>query len=218
MQTELKDVELKFKYNFDLKGLSFKTEDDIFASFRQIERKYWNYIDNYNKISPFEFPFYNFINFVKKIIRQNNAEYSDQADLFIRNYNRYKKTIPTDGIIMYNRFKKQTRIVVVKINGSKVWSMPKGKRENDETSLECACREFHEETGISIEDTVFKTMDCVTILKTTFYIQESEVLLNVENYSTNEISAVKWVDINDVFRSAEFYSKQVFLTCEYLII
>jgi 8-oxo-dGTP pyrophosphatase MutT (NUDIX family) len=214
MQSHLKDVQ--YKYSFSLKGLSFTTDDQVFKSLKQIERNYWNYIDNYNKVNPVDFPFLNFTSFVKKAIKENYQEHLDQADNFIRNYNRYKKSIPTDGIIMYNCSRGQTKLVLVKINGSKVWSMPKGKRERGETSLECACREFHEETGISIEDTVFKTMKCVIVLKTTFYLQESETLINLDDYSTNEISAVKWVDINDVLRTPEFYSKQAFLTSEYL--
>lgn len=214
MQSHLKDV--RHKYSFSLKGLSFTTDDDVFKSLKQIELDYWNYMDNYNKTNPFEFPFLNFTSFVKKTIGENYQEYLDQADQFIRNYNRYKKSIPTDGIIMYNSSRGQIKLVLVKINGSKVWSMPKGKREISETSLECACREFHEETGISIDDTVFKTMKRVTVLKTTFYLQESETLINLDGYFTNEISAVKWVDINDVLRTPEFYSKQAFLTSEYL--
>jgi len=56
-----------------------------------------------------------------------------------RLFNEVKKTKNLDKLLMKNYTDSE-------------WEFPKGKRENDETNLECAQRELHEETNIQQSD------------------------------------------------------------------
>jgi 8-oxo-dGTP pyrophosphatase MutT (NUDIX family) len=95
--------------------------------------------------------------------------------------------------------------------------MPKGKREPGEESLQCAIREFEEETGLDISDTATRHMSSVAILKTNFYLLEADYAIPTRRYKTNEISGVKWASVTDIFKHKEEYSKQVLLVAEYLV-
>ena len=76
-----------------------------------------------------------------------------------------KNGFKTNFINEYNHAKEQMRFlknyiipqIQHKINitfEKPEWGFPKGKRNNDETNLECAKREFEEETGLSEENYV----------------------------------------------------------------
>jgi 8-oxo-dGTP pyrophosphatase MutT (NUDIX family) len=108
------------------------------------------------------------------------------------------------------------KVLLVRITGSKIWSMPKGKRESGEESWDCAVREFEEETGIDISDTATRDMESVSILKTNFFLLEADYPIPTRRYRTNEISGVKWASVKDILHHKEDYSKQAILVAEYL--
>ena len=130
-------------------------------------------------------------------------------------YTKYKKSLATDGIIMYT-FDTGLKILLVRITGSKIWSMPKGKREPGEESWQCAIREFEEETGLNISDTATRGMNSVSILKTNFYLLEADYVIPTRRYKTNEISGVRWTSVSDILNNKDEYSKQAILVAEYL--
>jgi 8-oxo-dGTP pyrophosphatase MutT (NUDIX family) len=92
--------------------------------------------------------------------------------------------------------------------------MPKGKREPGETSIQCAIREFKEETGIDVS--LDNSQVPISLVKTNFYLKHTQDPI-IKKYKTNEIVAVKWVYVDEVIKNQEMYSKQVILTAHYLV-
>jgi 8-oxo-dGTP pyrophosphatase MutT (NUDIX family) len=195
--------------------LSFKNEDDTLNSIRAVESAYWDYIDNYNKESPRRYPYLKLVQFFEQIMWKRFPDLVDHVPDMIKRYTKYKKSLATDGVIMYT-MDGGLKLLLVRINGSRIWSMPKGKRESGEESLACAVREFREETGIDISDTATRDMDSVAILKTNFYVLESDYQISLKGYRTNEISGVRWVDCKEIQANRDCYSKQVIFALNYL--
>ncbi len=197
-------------------SLSFDKETDTISSVRAVESAYWDYIDNYNKVTPSRYPYYKLIHFLEQIILQKCPSMAYKSADIMKMYTKYKKRLATDGVIMYTVNCRGIQLLTVRITGSKIWSMPKGKRESGEESHQCAIREFGEETGLNIYDLAAREQESVSILKTRFYIFETAHVVPTYKYKTNEIAGVKWVYLNDIFRNKEAYSRQVFLVASYL--
>ena len=97
------------------------------------------------------------------------------------------------------------------------WEFPKGRRNNKEKDIECALREFEEETGISknkitiIENvmafeeifigTNYKSYKHKYFLAT---IHENEDLL--DNYQVAEVSKIEWKTIDECLNSIRPYN------------
>ena len=106
------------------------------------------------------------------------------------------------GAIILN--KELTKFIIVHQRLSKKWGLPKGHmtfdelKENDKIS--CAVREAKEETGLDL----IKNKNCVIIGKVNmnsklFFV--FHILFDTNNFTpidTNEISYVRWINIEDV--------------------
>lgn len=99
------------------------------------------------------------------------------------------------------------------------WFFPKGKREDCEEDLECAKREFIEETNIklnNIEIISNKTIsEAYTSInknnyKTTFYIGKYSGNKTIIKHSNSEIGSVKWIDILEIKNYFRRYEKHKF--------
>jgi 8-oxo-dGTP pyrophosphatase MutT (NUDIX family) len=95
------------------------------------------------------------------------------------------------GIILINN---QDKILLVKNRNKNVWGFPKGSIERGESVLDCAYREFNEETGMILDDTecfcgVFINDGCHYFI---FRIAV-ESLEVVNEIDTKEVSDVQWV-------------------------
>ena len=66
---------------------------------------------------------------------------------FNDNYNRNIINKYDDFIKKYSNFLDNLKVI---INQDCEWEFPKGRRNNNESDLECACREFKEETNIDL--------------------------------------------------------------------
>jgi 8-oxo-dGTP pyrophosphatase MutT (NUDIX family) len=97
------------------------------------------------------------------------------------------------------------------------WEFPKGRRNHKEKDLECALREFEEETGISKNKITI--IDNVLPYEEIFigsnhksykhkyflaYIDESEDLLS--NYQVTEVSKLEWKTIDECLNSIRPYN------------
>ena len=203
--------ELRFK-------LSFDNEKDMLVSLRVIESAYWDYIDNYYSVYPRKYRYYKLTPFLEKILAKDHVDLVPEAFNMIKKYTKYKKSLATDGVILYT-MDEGLHLLLVNNTGSKMWSMPKGKRESGEESFECAVREFKEETGIDISDSASRDMKSVAILKTNFYILEADHKLALHRYHTNEIAGVRWVPVKDIMNlnNSDMFSKQTYQVGQYIL-
>ena len=95
------------------------------------------------------------------------------------------------------------------------WEIPKGRKNPNETNLQCAIREFNEETTLSLDDyNIISCLDPIHDLfigtdnkeyKHIFYtsILNTQSVNNMQSIINNEIEEVrwcKWSDLNNIIR------------------
>lgn len=123
-------------------------------------------------------------------------------------------------------FLKSTYNLINLINFDKLyetpeWGFPKGRRDKNEKNLECAIREFEEETGIekdkyiilnrlnTIEESVIGTYD--SVYKLIYYLalafEENELTLNNE-HQKYEIGDMKWFTFEEIIPKIRPYFKE----------
>jgi len=96
-------------------------------------------------------------------------------------------------------------------HGDQIWDFPKGKKEKHESDIECAVREFIEETGIKrgdikvIPEIVFNTrfIDSGVIYHYKLYLafasDSARFMLNTRNYDQiDEIGDLRWLNLKTI--------------------
>ena len=152
-------------------------------------------------------------------MNKNTKQYHNEYD------NSKKKFIKLkDGIEVNNE------IITLNIINDKVpyvylepeWGFPKGRRNLKESDIDCAIREFEEETSIESENYTLLDMPRIseTFLGTNnirykhiYYIAKANndilPILDFDNYNQiSEISNVKWFNYTDAFNSIREYNKE----------
>jgi len=201
---------------FDNISVDFGTDKQIIDTFKQIERSHWDYLDNYRDRNRRRYPTLSIQQYAMKLIQSRNIEHIDMNDVqhYLRKYNRHKKSLPTAGVVFYHRNDNNIYFVVVRMRFSKIWSMPKGKKEPAET----AQREFHEETGVDLEDLLHLDTPHHVFNKTRFYMIESDIKnTQFQGYNDREVDSVKWVSAAQVVRNQNHYSKQTASVAKHLL-
>jgi len=204
---------------FDNINVDFGSDKQIIDTFKQIERSHWDYLDNYRDRNRRRYPTLSIQQYAMKLIQTRNIDHIDTNDIqhYLRTYNRHKKSLPTAGVVLYHRNDGNIYFVVVRMRFSKIWSMPKGKKEPTESLTETARREFNEETGVDLEDLLQNTPYQV-IAKTRFYIIESDIKnTQFDGYNEREVDSVKWVSATHVIRNQNYYSKQTIAVAKHLL-
>lgn len=156
-----------------------------------------------------EYTYYKLYNTNKNLVKScKMSEYSNMCEVFIKkfslndaNFNQLNhETIKRKrfGGIIFNKDKRNIiRILIVKGKHKNKWGFPKGALEKNETYSQCALREIHEETGL-----LFKQNDLLNKIKidnTLYFIIYKENLdLGSGPIDTNEISDVKWVQLQNI--------------------
>lgn len=192
-------------------------QKDLLYTYRAIEEAHWEYLDNYRDLNRRKYPSYNLYQFTKILFDAKDLAVHD-IENGIREYNKYKKSLPTAGVIFYHNGINRM-FVVVRMKHAKIYSMPKGKKDtiDGHSLLKTASREFKEETGIDLDDLINNDTAHKSINKTLFYLVESDSINRTfTGYNTNEIGSVKWVSTRDVLRTQDRYSKQTVATARYL--
>lgn len=185
--------------------------NDFFSAMKTFEKAHWDYIDNYNKYDSRRFPYMRNVQLLERILQYQNKNLHNARE-YIRQYERYKKSLPTAGcILLYS-----DRMAVVKIKCGEVYSMPKGKQDNGETIMQTAIRETREETGLDLEDTICESTPFQIIHKTRFYIVELDSEVRFRDYNRNEISEVVWVPLDKIVRNPGYYSRQTVACAEFI--
>jgi 8-oxo-dGTP pyrophosphatase MutT (NUDIX family) len=100
------------------------------------------------------------------------------------------------------------------------WEFPKGRRNNKEKDLECALREFEEETGINknkinvVENILpFEEIFIGTNHKSykhkyflAYMEEEKEEMTDLEHYQVTEVSKIEWKTIDKCIESIRPYN------------
>jgi 8-oxo-dGTP pyrophosphatase MutT (NUDIX family) len=104
------------------------------------------------------------------------------------------------------------------------WEFPKGRRNYQEKDLDCALREFEEETGLSKDNIIL--IENVLSFEETFvgtnhksykhkyFLGYFKGDFNEENYQKTEVSKLEWKSIENCLRSIRHYNlekKQIIL-------
>lgn len=105
-----------------------------------------------------------------------------------------------------------------KVNNSPEWGFPKGRKDKNENNIDCAIREFYEETNITKDK--FKVLNKIppleenvqgfdnTKYKLTYYLGllNDDVKLSVESETQSyEIGDIKWVSIDEFVKLVRPY-------------
>lgn len=201
--------------------LSLGSDQEIIQSFKRIERKHWNYLDNYRDQNRRKYPTLNIQQFTFKLLRAKGINDVNMQDImfYVRLYNRYKKSLPTAGVILYHTTQKgELFFLTIRMRFAKIYSMPKGKQEPNEDLMQTACREFREETGIDLDDCMNnECMPYRLINKTRFYLVESDHMQErFSGYNMKEVDEVCWSNVHDVMDYPDNYSKQTSACAKYL--
>lgn len=202
--------------------LKLDCNDDIIQTFASIEQCHWDYLDNYRSYNRRRYPNYKIIEFTTHVFQQKGyVDHINDIPEWTRMYNRYKKSLPTAGVIMYHLSTdaNDVQFVTVKMRNSCVWSMPKGKKDTcDSSIMNTAAREFMEETGIDVEDCINANTPSKTLNKTLFYLVEADEISNKFNgFNRNEIGAVCWSSARCIMNNLNNYSKQTVSVAKHLL-
>jgi 8-oxo-dGTP pyrophosphatase MutT (NUDIX family) len=135
-----------------------------------------------------------------------NINSISKIDFYIRKKNKFEASF------MYDNGKRLRTLILNTKNNELVWEIPKGRKNKKETMLDCAIREFKEETNIGI--------DSYNIMFNIKPVVESYVSANVKyihnyfmayttkifdpivsfTYDTqiSEIDSIRWVNMNEI--------------------
>ncbi len=197
------------EYAVNREVLDFDFDSNSFINtMKELEKKYWHYIDN---ICHRDHPI-NFCRFVEKSIMSDSDSDGNKKDIpfikdYCKKYDKYKKSLATAGAaIIFKDF-----LLLVKMRGCKVFSMPKGKSDNGETLKDTAIREVREETGLDLKYIInTEDLDKIYVQKTRFYVVQSDSLIkDFFGYDKNEIYDIKWFHRNTILNNPSKFSKQV---------
>lgn len=199
--------------------ISLGTDRDIIATIKAIEKSHWDYLDNYRDYDRRRYPTLSIQQYCARVFQSKGHPINQaQVQNYIRIYNRYKKSVPTAGAILYHLQNNDIYFVVVRMRSSPVWSMPKGKQEPTEDLVHTAKREFLEETGLDLEDLITSETPCCNICRTCFYLIESDIMgVKFGGYDVREIEDVKWVNVETVMKHSIKYSKQTIAVAKQLM-
>jgi 8-oxo-dGTP pyrophosphatase MutT (NUDIX family) len=100
------------------------------------------------------------------------------------------------------------------------WGFPKGRRNTNEREIDCALREFEEETGINKNDIklieniipyeeIFIASNYKTY-KHKYFIAEidDDIDYNLDNYQKTEVSKINWFNLSDAIRKIRPYNSE----------
>ena len=158
--------------------------------------------------------FYNIVdvyknsNFSNSPIEQRYSE-SENYKLYIEKKNKFERNFLKDG-------GKKLRTLINQSSDSKViWEMPKGGKNANESNIECAIREFYEETSIKsnkyrilydVPPLIDSFVDNDIIYKTVYYMaalregnDNFKPCINYRNFSqVTEVEEIKWVSLAEI--------------------
>ena len=97
------------------------------------------------------------------------------------------------------------------------WGFPKGRRNHSENDINCALREFEEETGYSKNDItiinnlfpieeIFTSYNCKSYKHRYFLAHIDSNIIPKYQFQVNEIDKLEWVNIENVINKLRYYN------------
>ena len=96
------------------------------------------------------------------------------------------------------------------------WGFPKGRRNYQEKDLDCACREFKEETGYTSINIIYNILPYEEIFTGSNYKSykhkyflgyiNSSNINNINNYQTTEVSKLSWYTYEEALELIRDYN------------
>lgn len=136
--------------------------------------------------------------------------YQKEFEISQKKFEYIKKNYDLPGLINYN-----------KIYLTPEWGFPKGRRDKNEKNIDCAIREFEEETGINqdkyillnrlntIEEAVFGTNNTLYKLVYYFGLSFEEYKLEINNeHQKYEIGDMKWLTYEELLSKFREYEDE----------
>jgi 8-oxo-dGTP pyrophosphatase MutT (NUDIX family) len=133
--------------------------------------------------------------------------------------------------IKFNHLKEHGLLDNIKSEYSSTeWEIPKGRKNSNETNLNCAIREFKEETSLSTDD--YTIISCVDPIHDVFIgtnnkeyrhifysaiLNNNNININIKSNEIEEVKWCKWSELNDLIRPYN-YNKINILTSIFLFI
>ena len=180
-------------------------KDKFIASMKLIEESHWEYLDKLCKRDT-RLPRLKFFSFMEELFRFLELDQEiGNIRSYYRNYDKYKKSLPTAGGLILN----DDNILLIRMYGTRVYSLPKGKAENGELLWQTAIREIREETGLDLDGVLTSRTEALQIHKTKLFIIESDSKIrHFDGYNRNEISEIRWFKVDTILNRSEQFSKQ----------
>jgi 8-oxo-dGTP pyrophosphatase MutT (NUDIX family) len=106
--------------------------------------------------------------------------------------------------------KRLKRLIQKSKNGSRIWEIPKGRRNQRESEIQCAIRELEEESGMKKDDfrllaippTKVSHVDNEVMYTSKYFIADcissENIGISYDIETMGEISEIKWMAIEDI--------------------
>jgi ADP-ribose pyrophosphatase YjhB (NUDIX family) len=188
------------KYLFD--NMSFSEKIDILSmDFSAMWRRIW--LNNPEK-------YFNLIELYRNNVVKNRFSDIEIHKMYHEKKNRFENNFTKDNGAMLRN------LIQTSKNAEILWEIPKGRKDmiDCETNIDCAIREFYEETSISsdkyrilynVDPVVDSFVDNNTIYKTIYYIAINEKnenfvpRIDFRNFEQIlEVEQIKWVSITEI--------------------
>ena len=139
-----------------------------------------------------------FENFYKNKKKRKRESYQEGRNLVVKVNDKVYTYPPKAGVLIFDRTLNKVLAVKNCYNPKcPKWGLPKGHMENQENLIDCAKREFKEETGLNIEvlvdDPYIKINNSVYFV---YYLVNK--IEKINPIDTNEINESRFVDINEL--------------------
>lgn len=135
-----------------------------------------------------------------------NIKSMSKLDFYIKRKNKFETTFVSDN------GKRLRSLIADTKNNELIWEIPKGRKNRNETILDCAIREFKEETNVDIDlyNIIFNIKPVVESFVNAnikyvhnYYIaytaQTFDPFINFkENDQISEIDSIRWVNLNEI--------------------
>ncbi|MHB1952234.1 MAG: NUDIX domain-containing protein [Sulfobacillus sp.] len=195
-----KTIEILSNFRIDIASF-----EELVKTFKLVELSYWKYLDTYVRQDKNSFPNMSFKNFLQAMLQVKRINWSREIfEGCCTTYNRYKKSIPTAGGVILSH----SKILLVRVYESSVFSFPKGKMEAGESYDQTAVREIYEETGLDLSANLDPEAYHDVYRTRLYYFNLPECTKSVP-INDREIVELRWIPIRDVSTHPELFSRQV---------